>query len=106
MTLQVLTAQTMASPRPQFEVASIKRNTLTASNEPLRNLIRNAYGVIADLLSAGPDWVNSETYDIVAKTSVDPAKDGQTGQGIPIDRMWLMLQLLKRENRRANARLT
>lgn len=64
----------------EFEVASIKPNKsasgssstnsdqgrLTASNVSLRNFIVMAYGV-KDYQVEGPDWLNSERFDVVAK---------------------------------------
>jgi len=70
----------------QFEVASIKPNNsgdgrvmfgmqpggrFTASNVPLRMLIRNAYQLQDSQIVGGPDWMNTDRFDIVAK-----AEDG------------------------------
>lgn len=66
---------------PAFEVASIKRNNsgaegarvsgnlgrLTITNNPLRNIIRNAWGLQGFQIVGGPDWINTERWDIVAK---------------------------------------
>jgi bla regulator protein blaR1 len=66
---------------PKFEVASIKPHagggsfggtrvspgTMNVNNLPLRRLIRNAYKVPDFQISGGPDWVNTEGFDIVAK---------------------------------------
>ena len=83
--LALLLAQTTAS-RPTFEVASIKRNTsasdgarvsaqtgrLTVTNNPLRNIIRNAWGLQAFQIVGGPDWINTDRWDIVAKADGNP----------------------------------
>jgi len=67
--------------RPAFEVASIKRNTsanegasvngnagrLTIRNSPLRNIIRNAWGLQTFQLVGGPDWIDTERWDVAAK---------------------------------------
>ena len=67
--------------RPTFEVASIKRNTsndqgarvngnagrLTIANNTLRNIIRNAWGIQSFQIVGGPDWIDSDRWDIVAK---------------------------------------
>jgi uncharacterized protein (TIGR03435 family) len=65
-----------------FEVASIKANKsgtpqvmismqpggrFTATNVPLRLLIRNAYRVQDFQIVNAPGWITSERYDIVAK---------------------------------------
>jgi uncharacterized protein (TIGR03435 family) len=75
---------------PAFEVASIKRNNGTpmagfsivgkpfsgitwnadrfmATNVTLHGLIRRAYDVQDDQIRGGPDWLNSEGYDLDAK---------------------------------------
>jgi uncharacterized protein (TIGR03435 family) len=86
--------------RPEFQVASIKPNTavgargmgvralpggrLTAMNAPLMMLIQNAYTVQASQVVGGPNWINSEGYDIEAKP------EGNTDR----PHMWLMLQSL------------
>jgi bla regulator protein blaR1 len=76
-----------AQAQPQFEVASIKLNKsgdgrvmlgvqpggrFTATNVPLRLLIRNAYQLQDFQIVGGPSWITSEHYDIVAK-----AEEGQ-----------------------------
>src|SRR5580704_7910048 len=65
-----------------FEVASVKPNKsgdqrvridtppggrFVATNVPLRNLIRFAYGVQDVQLVGGPDWIRSERFDVAAK---------------------------------------
>jgi len=76
---------------PQFEVASIKPNKsgdgrvmigiqpggrFTATNVPVRLLIRNAYQLQDFQIVGGPDWLSSDRYDVVAKAEDD-------GQGDP-----------------------
>jgi uncharacterized protein (TIGR03435 family) len=70
-----------ADAKPQFEVASIKRNVsgdpgryirpsggrLSIANMTLKNLIAIAYEVRPFQLSGGPSWTDSESYDIEAK---------------------------------------
>jgi uncharacterized protein (TIGR03435 family) len=70
------------TPRPAFEVASIKPRTepmngadfedrqggrLHVANNPISNVIRNAYGIRPFQLVGAPDWVDSDRYDIEAK---------------------------------------
>lgn len=82
--------------RPKFEVASVKPSQesrfmsvrplpgrLTA-NAPVRLLMQNAYAVQAFQIQDGPAWINSEYYDIDAKT------DGNAGRA----QTFLMLQSL------------
>jgi uncharacterized protein (TIGR03435 family) len=78
---------------PTFEVASVKPNKsgepfvrignqpggrFTATNVPLRLLIRNAYQIQDFQLIGAPDWVSSDRFDIVAKAEgeVPPAAPG------------------------------
>jgi uncharacterized protein (TIGR03435 family) len=85
---------------PQFEVASIKPNKsgdgrvmlgvqpggrFTATNVPLRLLIRNAYQLQDFQVVGGPSWIADERFDIVAKAEAndalgDPFRAEQTGQ--------------------------
>ena len=65
-----------------FDVVSVKPNqdggesrhvgpspggTFTATNVTLKLLISRAYGVAEAQIEAGPDWIDTETYDIAAK---------------------------------------
>jgi len=98
---------------PQFEVASVKPNKsgdgrvmigvqpggrFTATNVPLRLLIRNAYQLQDFQIVGGPDWVGSDRFDIVAKAEADdlgdPFRADQTGQP---SRGQLMLRALLAE---------
>jgi uncharacterized protein (TIGR03435 family) len=71
---------------PAFEVASVKPNKsgdggvrlgiqpggrLTATNVPLRLLIRNAYQIQDFQLVGAPDWIAAERFDVVAKADGD-----------------------------------
>jgi uncharacterized protein (TIGR03435 family) len=70
-----------AAPRPQFEVASVKRNNsgsrstnlrpgvgrYTVTNAPLRLLIQVAYKAQDFQIIGAPAWIDSERYDIEAK---------------------------------------
>jgi uncharacterized protein (TIGR03435 family) len=75
---------------PSFEVASIKANhsglpfvnfgmppggQFTATNAPLREVIRVAYSPLPDFLIVGaPDWIRTERFDIVAKAEGNPER--------------------------------
>jgi uncharacterized protein (TIGR03435 family) len=92
-----------SSPAPaalSFEVASVRPNTsgdqrtmiqmpptgrYTATNIPVRLLLRQAYEVQEFQIVGGPDWLASDRFDIVAK-----APDGTTGP----EQMRLMLRAL------------
>jgi uncharacterized protein (TIGR03435 family) len=72
--------------RPQFEVASIKLSAggsrasmgmgrsgnFEATNMSLKSLIAEAYRVKTFEVYGGPGWIDSDTFDITAKPSVDP----------------------------------
>jgi uncharacterized protein (TIGR03435 family) len=86
-------------PRPAFDVASIKPNVsgvrgptfapmsggrLTVENNPVTNLIGNAYGVRRNQIVGGPGWMDSDRFDIEARAEGSPSKD----------QLMLMLQTL------------
>jgi len=71
---------------PVFDVASVKANTsgdpgasfggrpggqVVVRNNTLRNIIRNAYGLQDFQIVGGPEWINSDRFDIVAKAADD-----------------------------------
>ena len=71
-------------PKPQFEIATIRPDTsgeqgaqlgprpggrLIGTNQTVRNLIRNAFNVQPDQLLGGPDWMDSDRFDIQAKAA-------------------------------------
>jgi uncharacterized protein (TIGR03435 family) len=74
--------------RPTFEVASIKRNVsvgqlssinaqpggrIRVTNHSLRNIIRNVNRLQSYQIVGGPDWIDKDRWDIVAKGAGDPA---------------------------------
>ena len=84
LTIGIAAAQPQPSPEAQatFEVASIKFHPgpITFSSDPsprgrrvtgtastLLDLITTAYGVKYDQISGGPNWADSDHYDIAAK---------------------------------------
>lgn len=92
----VLVAQT---PRPTFEVASIKRNvsgsggsgqnvrpggSFSATNYSLLRLMQFAYDVRESQIVAGPDWIRADRFDVTARASTD----------VPRDQVRLMVQTL------------
>jgi uncharacterized protein (TIGR03435 family) len=87
------------APKPAFDIASIKQHTgqmdgvtfaareggrLNVVNNPIFNVIDNAYGISKYQLVGAPDWVESERYDIEAR---GPATAGKK-------EMMLMVQAL------------
>ena len=100
------TPQTPAS--PVFEAATVKPNKsgepfirfgmqpggrFTATNVPLRELIRFAYNAQPFQIEGGPGWIDSERLDVTAKAEGDPPPLGP-GQIGPIQ---LMMQNLLAE---------
>lgn len=105
MTLRLLiiagVAGCLAPAQPAFEVASIRptspggRGTpiqiatggrFTAAGASVRSLIKKGYGARDFQISGGPDWVDSERYDIVAKAEHESS--------VSQDQLKLMLQAL------------
>lgn len=86
-------AQQTNSTRPRLEVASIKRNNSAASetyirpslgrlsirNMNVKNLLKIVYGIMDFQISGGPSWIDSETYDIEAKSDGDATPRQMTG---------------------------
>src|SRR5262245_66134019 len=84
---------------PAFEVASIKRNVevsdrayvrnegggrVSVGNNSLRNIIRNAWRLQNFQIVGGPDWVNTERWNIIARAP----------EHAPPDQLLVMLQNL------------
>lgn len=111
--LLAISALCRAQP-PQFEVASIKPSNsgatersfspspggrLTASNATLKMLIAFAYQVMPEQTVGGPAWMESDGFDIQAKSAdpnVSPAQFRQMIQELLADRFQLQAH---RENR-------
>lgn len=89
----------MRAQRPEFDVASIKRNlsgdpairlgpvtrgTFRATNIPLQELITMAYRIRDFQLAGAPGWLRSERYDV----------EGKAGDGRGFDELTAMLQPL------------
>ena len=80
-----------SAPGPRFEVASIKpshadpgssgiytgNGRLTASNVTLKRCIMGAYAMGPNQILGGPDWLDSDRWDITAK-AVQPVGDLMT----------------------------
>src|SRR5262245_28218459 len=81
-----------------FEVAAVRQNNsgqtfntiddelpggrYTATNVPLRILIRQAYGISENQLADAPAWTRTERFDIEAKLEREPpiVPDGELGE--------------------------
>jgi uncharacterized protein (TIGR03435 family) len=94
-----------SAPPPSWDVISIRPNKsannmirmmstpdgISQSNVPIKSLIASAYGVKEDLVSGGPGWVDSSSYDIEAKVA---GPDVPTYKALTRDQRNLMLQAL------------
>jgi len=72
-----------------------KADRLMATNFTLHGLIRVAYAIQDDQISGGPDWLNSEGYDIdakIGKSGLDEMK--KRGRVYGVSGRTLMLQAL------------
>jgi len=100
--------------QPAFEVASVKSNKsgdpggsfggrpggqVVVRNNTLRNMIRNAYGLQDFQIVGGPDWINSDRFDIVAKAADDapPAQMLLMVRALLADRFKLAMHTETRE---------
>ena len=103
-------AQPQAPAPLSFEVASVKVNKsdntrapsmilpggrFTATNNTVRALILNAYGISASpyLLQGGPGWIDSARYDVDAKAGANAIPAG-TSNRVLWEKTRLMLQTL------------
>jgi uncharacterized protein (TIGR03435 family) len=102
--------QTEQPTRPQFEVASVKRNEsgdrrsgvgangtrnnvdrFVATNASLRMLVLYAYPQLrSDEVVGGPAWIDSDRFDVEARPE-------HSNEPIPLDKVQLMLQSLLME---------
>lgn len=89
----IASAQTAQPPAPSFEVASVKPaspdervtgppqdsvGSHTARDLTVRSLIERAYQMQPYQVSGGPEWINSEKFDIDAKVDEATARQLQT----------------------------
>src|SRR5262245_20836612 len=99
VTLALAAAVATQTPKPAFEVASVKFNksgqrqgrvqlqqgdAVSLVNQALRTVITFAYRVPVYQLVGGPEWLTTERFDIVAKAP----------SGATLDQRLLMLQTL------------
>ena len=83
----VIASSRPAGQEPSFEVASIKANRsgsgmigirfpgvgqFSVVNMPVREMIRFAYQVQLSQIEGGPDWLDSDRFDIIAKAEGRP----------------------------------
>ena len=78
---------TVGAQGPTFDVASVKPNVsgevgggfnmrpgwqLVITNNSLRNIVRNAWGLQNFQIVGGPDWFDRDRFDITAKPGAEP----------------------------------
>jgi len=117
LTIAVLCALTLvgaAQQAPRFEVASVKPNQgssgistwgllpsgrFVATNSQLRSLIVNAYGTLHERLLGGPDWIDSDRFDILASAPAGTSDNTMLTmlQTLLADRFKLVLRREARE---------
>jgi uncharacterized protein (TIGR03435 family) len=105
---QTTSMRAQSQPEYKFEVASVKPNNsgdtrspsmifpggnFTATNNSLRGLILNAYGISASpyLLTGAPAWIDSARYDVEAK-----AEAGAIPSDTPARMLWEKTRLMLR----------
>jgi uncharacterized protein (TIGR03435 family) len=105
---------TAATSKPiAFEVASVKPNKsgdvgmgmqalpggFRANNVTVRLLLRTAYRIQESQLTGGPDWLDSDRFDIVAKTEANSSSDQLSLmlQALLADRFKVMIHKETRE---------
>jgi uncharacterized protein (TIGR03435 family) len=105
--------QAQAPAIPTFDVSSVKPNKdggpssvrvtpggmLSVTNNNLRNIIRNAWNITNDQIVGGPDWIDSERFDITAKASAPFKQDEARAmlQALLADRFGLATHMETRE---------
>jgi uncharacterized protein (TIGR03435 family) len=62
----------LADPREPLDIRTSPGGRLTVTNQPLKNLIKQAYGVESYQISGGPAWMDTDRYDIEAKAEGNP----------------------------------
>ena len=85
-----LAVRAVAQAPPSFDVASIRLNTsrsprsgtlnlpggrVTVTNQPLRSMIRTAYGANDLEVVGGPDWIDRDRWDVLAAAAPDSSAD-------------------------------
>ena len=105
--------QAQAPAPATFDVSSVKPNKdggpssvrvtpggmLSVTNNNLRNIIRNAWNITNDQIVGGPDWVDSDRFDITAKASAPFKQDEARAmlQALLADRFGLATHMETRE---------
>jgi uncharacterized protein (TIGR03435 family) len=107
LSIFTITLAAQSPPTPTFEVASVKRNTsggpmrmrnapgnVTATNVPVRQLIRMAYQVQDFQIIGAPAWTSTDPFDVDAR--FDPAAP-TPGYDTPAQKMFAMMKSLLRD---------
>lgn len=112
--LSVATVLSQSTPQPTFDVASVKRNlsggqmmmrnapgNVSMANVPLRQVIRQAYQLQDFQIVGGPEWINSDRFDIDARFDAATPVAGMS----PPQRMQAMLRSLLADRFKLAARM-
>ena len=112
--LSVATTLAQAPVSPAFDVVSVKRNVtggpqmmrnapgnVTMVNIPVRQVIRQAYGLQEFQIVGGPDWISSDRVDIDGRFDASTPVPGMT----PPQRMQAMLRSLLADRFKLVARM-
>jgi len=105
--ISVIAIDGQSPPAPAFDVSSVKRNTspgpmrmrnapgnFSATNVPVRQLIRMAYQLQDFQIVGGPDWATRDSFDVEGR--FDPAAP-LPGFDTPAQKMFAMLKTLLRD---------
>src|SRR4051812_49312936 len=114
-TLAWALASSAQTTRPSFEGASIKRNLdgpgnsrstnlpggrTSFTNRPLRSIIRSAFGSLDIEVVGGPDWLDTDRWNIVATAPIGTPAEApwrEMLQSLLEDRFKLRAHIEKRE---------
>ncbi len=101
-------AQSPSETKPEFEVTSVKANTsgsprvfknpfvfspgrFTATNVTLEDILLVAYNNTRSQIQGGPNWIDSERFDVVAVGEIQPGKMLPMIQNLLADRFSLLV---------------
>ncbi|HEY4364738.1 MAG TPA: TIGR03435 family protein [Bryobacteraceae bacterium] len=89
----------LADPREPLDIRTSPGGRLTVTNQPLKNMIKQAYGVESYQISGGPAWLDTERFDVEAKAEGNPdhAQVMRLFQTLLEDRFQLKVRRAQRE---------
>jgi len=89
----------LADPREPLDIHTSPGGRLTVTNQPLKNMIKQAYGVESYQISGGPAWLDTDRFDVEAKSESNPdrAQMLRMFQSLLEDRFQLKVRREQRE---------